>query len=76
MGSPNNAVEQPAGAHSLAAAAHRGRWQRNAPQRRPMAPPATSSANGVDRPAPADADDDDLIGVVNPVDHAIDVGWR
>lgn len=31
-----------------------------------------SSANGVDGPAPADADDDDLIGVVNLVDHAID----
>jgi hypothetical protein len=33
---------------------------------------APSSANGVDGPAPADADDDDLIRAVNLVDHAID----
>jgi hypothetical protein len=35
---------------------------------------AASSANGVHRPAPADADDNDLIRVVNLVDHAIAAG--
>ena len=35
---------------------------------------AASSANGVHGPAPADSDDDDLIRIVNLVDHAIDAG--